>query len=153
MLHVRPKIRGLEHKELIWAKQFPGSTRVALPVNADELTDSLVMRFKPTWIERLKVLFGQDLFIWFAANGQVPQWPMPYLSTPVYTRLEFSDGSPFKMKTLPENPKKFFAMKEKMSKARETVPNPHSDMDMLAPDIETELNRTVREKINERAAR
>ena len=150
MLHVRPGVRGLEEQELVWAPQYRNFTRCALPVNREELVDSLVLRFKMTWLERLKVLFGQDLFIWFATNSQAPQWPTPYLSDPVWTQLEFADGSPAVRKVLPYAPKKFFAHKDRLTDAGDVVPNPHSEMDMVAPAIEAELRRTVTQKINSR---
>jgi hypothetical protein len=151
MIHVRPNIKGIEHKELVWASKWPHCTRCAVPVNPEELCDNLVVRFKFTLRERLAVLFGQDLFLWFSTNGQVPQWPTPYLTNPVHGRMDFSDGVSV-VKTVPFTPQKFFAGTIAAWDRGDSVENPRSDMNMLAPDLEAELKKTVREKINEQAA-
>jgi hypothetical protein len=71
------------------------------------------------------------------------------LTDPVHTRLNFEDGTPPRNKIFPYAPARFFAEAESDQRAGITVKNPGSDMQMLAPPIEAEFKRTVKDKLTE----
>jgi len=141
---VRLGISGLENKEIVWARSWPRAAKVATVVNEDELTDTLVVRYRLSFLDRLKVLFGQDLFIWFSTYGRPPQWPQPYLSNPFYGKINFGRLGTL-AKTLPMQPAKWFKNSgESMARGYE-VENPQSGYNRLAESLEEQLNRSVPE--------
>lgn len=72
MKPVSPVIEGLQHEEVIIAKDQPQYLPLpALPVNYGEI---IITRWRMTWRERLAVFLGGDIFllIWRFQNPLQP---------------------------------------------------------------------------------
>jgi hypothetical protein len=152
MQMIRPRIKGFETSELTWAKSWPYATHVATHVNPHENTDSLVVRYRLSWRERLAALLGQDLFIWFYPMKQAPQWPTPVFETPVLKRTVVQSSSGFYSLNYVQPTINFFDRQPEMMARGYEVKNPLPDGSMstkVEPTLEEALRRTVAEKLEE----
>jgi len=130
---------------LTWAKSWPMYRTTALHVNHDEKTGGIIMRFRLTWRQRLAILFGQNIFAWFFAYEDRPQWPHLFVCNPrirengqvlPFTETLFDQGLGYGRACggVVDNPLSNGKMSEK-----------------LEPSLEEQLNRTIPEKLIELA--
>lgn len=64
MYTVSPVIPGHEKEQIWWAKGWLGIKTAALPVNPGDGCDTIILRYRLTWRERLMIFLGQDIFVW-----------------------------------------------------------------------------------------
>jgi hypothetical protein len=141
-------ISGAEEKcgncrELTWAPTWPAAKITALYVNPDENTGGLVMSFRFSFLQRLAILFGQRLFVWFFTGYERPQWPVLFLSDPAIA----SDGT-----VLPVPLRAWVNHCISDHRRGYVVPNPLPDgrvSHRTEPSLEQQLRRTIPEKLDE----
>lgn len=151
MHQVSPVIQGLQEYELTWAAKWPYATIRALPVNQETLTGDLVMRYRFSWREKLRIMFGQDLFLWFSPGDNEPQWPTPRLTNPDPRKVTYPNGVKPKhgigFLIFPFKAEQFNEDQARAKSMNYVVKNPDSHTVMLEPTLEDELNRTLPEKL------
>jgi hypothetical protein len=63
-----PVVRGFESAEIVFAKDQPEYLPLpALPVNGNQL---IITRWKLSRVERLRVLFHGDVYLWMSTFGK-----------------------------------------------------------------------------------
>ena len=143
MKYVSPIIPERIKDEFRWGK---GSIIVpAVVVNEEEKTGTLVQRFKLSWKERIRILFGQNLFVWFVTYDQRPQWP--------YISVENPDVFPGKV--YPIKRAEFLAKADANLRKGVAVYNPPGSEveERLEPTLEEEIYKTISQKRAERAVK
>ncbi len=141
-----PVIPGRESEELFWGtKDTLGRHRgsLALPVNPQDGCDTIILRYKFSWFDRIKILFGQDLFTWMGTNNSPVQWPQLHLTDPE----QLADGQ-----VLPYDPEVWRAQTKQGWQRGEIVPSKTADgapSTAMHPDLEMEMRKTVKEKLKE----
>ena len=77
-----PVIKGLEHLEVVYAKDQPEYLPLpALPVDDGSGHRRVVTRWKLSWKERLRVLVFGDMYLWLSTFGK-PISPVALQTTP-----------------------------------------------------------------------
>lgn len=141
-----PIIEGRENEELFWGTGEGLAQRkgaVALPVNPEDGCDTVILRYKFSWIERLKILLGQDLFCWLPTFQAPVQWPLLHVSDPV----ELENGE-----VLPYDPDLFRAETARGLESGDLVPSRTSAGESsyaMEPVFEYEMRKPVKQKLAE----
>lgn len=87
MKPVSPVVEGFQSLEVVFAKDQPEYLPLpALPVNSSDETGTVVTRWKLTWKERFRVLFGGDLYLWMLTFGKPLQPVRPTFNPPEVSR-------------------------------------------------------------------
>ena len=77
-----PVVKGLEHLEVVYAKDQPEYLQLpALPVDDGSGHKRVVTRWKLSWKERLRIVFCGDMYLWLSTFGR-PINPVALQTTP-----------------------------------------------------------------------
>ena len=83
MKPISPVMKRFKHLEVVYAKDQPEYLPLpALPVNPGDETGTVITRWRLTWRERLRVLFGGDLYLWMLTFNKPLQPVRPTFDLP-----------------------------------------------------------------------